>query len=393
MSNKIQPRRAEHLGSLLRPIELLEAASSNTDPRTLEEIKNREIAVIVKDQFNLGFRVINDGEYRRTLFWGSFFDQLDGFEEVPLVAEDIRMYLPKNKALLDYRIGSTVLCTSKIRHPGHSPHLEEFLYMRSIVEPDRLGDVKITIPAPHWYHLRYKHGHAYRSEVYASDEEYFKELAAAYRKELQLLYDAGLRRVQIDDPDLSYFCSKDVLEGWALDETNTQSLTELLALYIKLYNDCLRDVPPDMHVGIHICRGNFTDSRYWSAGGYDAIAIQLFRELNVNTFYLEFDTSRAGGFEPLQFLPVGKNVILGVVSTKSAEIENIEELKERILKAASFIAEGNGISLEESLQMIGVSPQCGFASNSREDRFTKENMLDKLKLVRELATAIWPGEA
>jgi methionine synthase II (cobalamin-independent) len=148
-----------------------------------------------------------------------------------------------------------------------------------------------------------------------------------------------------------------------------------------------------MHVGIHICRGNFTDSRYWSAGGYDAIAIQLFRELNVNTFYLEFDTSRAGGLEPLQFLPVGKNVILGVVSTKSAEIENIEELKERVLKAASFIAEGNGISLEESLQMLGVSPQCGFASNSREDRLTKENMLDTLNLVRELATAIWPGEA
>ena len=168
---------------------------------------------------------------------------------------------------------------------------------------------------------------------------------------------------------------------------------ELLGSYVQLYNDCLRDVPPDMHIGIHICRGNFTDSRYWSAGGYDTIAIQLFQELNVNTYYLEFDTSRAGGFEPLQFLPLEKNVILGVVSTKSAEIENIAELKERVLKAASFIAKGNGISLEQSLQMVGVSPQCGFASNSQEDRFTKENMLDKLKLVRELANAIWPGEA
>lgn len=137
------------------------------------------------------------------VFWGSFFDQLDGFEEVPLVAEHVRMYLPKNKALLEYHFESTLLCTSKIRHPGHSPHLEEFLYMRSLVGPDRLGDVKLTIPAPHLYHLRYKQGHAYRGDVYASDEAYFEDLAAAYRKELQILYDAGLRRVQIDDPDLS----------------------------------------------------------------------------------------------------------------------------------------------------------------------------------------------
>ncbi|KAJ6096941.1 hypothetical protein N7486_007687, partial [Penicillium sp. IBT 16267x] len=179
----------EHLGSLLRPAVLLGAASSNTDSNILQEIENREIAVIVKDQMNFGFKVVNDGECR--LIWVSFFDQLDGFEEVPLVAENVRIYLPKNKALLEYHIESTVFCTSKIRHPGHSRHLEEFLYMKSIVEPNKLD------------HLWYKHEHAYRRDVYASDEEYFKDLAAAYRKELQILYDAGLRRVQIDDSDLS----------------------------------------------------------------------------------------------------------------------------------------------------------------------------------------------
>ncbi|KAJ6021446.1 hypothetical protein N7540_006950, partial [Penicillium herquei] len=387
------PRRAEHLGSLLRHAEFLDTLKKEKDPKIREEVENREIETIVKDQLNLGFRVVNDGEYRRSLFWGSFFESLSGFEEVPMVESTLRTYLPKVTALLEYHIPTTLICTSKIGHKGDSPHLREFLYLKSIVPSDRIGDIKITIPPPHWYHLRYKHGHAYQDGVYASEEEYFQDLAAAYRKELQILYDAGLRRVQFDDPDLSYFCSGDVIEAWALDNTNKQSTTELLTSYIELYNDCLKNVNADMHIGIHVCRGNFTDSRYWSAGGYDAIASKLFQDLNVHTYYLEFDTPRAGGFEPLQALPLNKNVVLGVISTKSPQLEDIGELKERVLQAAEFIAKGNDISLEQSLQRLGVSPQCGFASNSNENRLTKHNMLDKLNLVRELANSIWPGEA
>lgn len=148
-----------------------------------------------------------------------------------------------------------------------------------------------------------------------------------------------------------------------------------------------------MHLGIHVCRGNFTDSRYWSAGGYDAIARQIFQDLNVNTFYLEFDSPRAGGFEPLQYLPLEKNVILGVVSTKSADLEDIDQLRDRVMQAAGYISERNNISIEQSLQRLGVSPQCGFASHSHENRLTKEDMLEKMKLVKRLANLIWPGEA
>lgn len=122
---------------------------------------------------------------------------------MPLVASDLRNYLPKVTALLEYGMSTTLRCTSKIKHPGHSPHLREFLYLKSIVPPDRIGDIKITIPAPHWYHLQYKEGRAYADGVYLSDEEYFQDIAAAYQIELQILHDAGLRRVQIDDPDLS----------------------------------------------------------------------------------------------------------------------------------------------------------------------------------------------
>ncbi|KAJ5728206.1 hypothetical protein N7493_004536 [Penicillium malachiteum] len=393
MSSRASPGRAEHMGSLLRPAEFLDTLKKETDSKVREELENREIDIIVKDQLNLGFRIVNDGEYRRTLFWGSFFESLSGFEEAPLLESNHRTYLPKVTALLEYHIPTTLVCTSKIGHKGNSPHLQEFLYLKSIVPADRIGDIKITIPPPHWYHLRYKHGQAYRDGVYASEEEYFQDLAAAYRTELQILYDAGLRRVQLDDPDLSYFCSSDVIEAWDLDKTNKQSTSELLASYIQLYNDCLKDVKADMHIGIHVCRGNFTDSRYWSAGGYDAIASQLFRDLNVNTFYLEFDTARAGGFEPLKSLLLNKNVVLGVVSTKSPQLEDIDELKERVHRAAEFIAKGNNVSPEQALQRLGVSPQCGFASNSNENRLTKHNMLDKLNLVRELANSIWPGEA
>ncbi|KAJ5722693.1 hypothetical protein N7488_000728 [Penicillium malachiteum] len=362
MSSVASSRRAEHMGSLLRPAEFLDTLKKEKDPKIREELENCEIDIIVKDQLNLGFRVVNDGEYRRTFFWGSFFESLSGFEEVPMIEANLRTYLPKVTALLAYHIPTTVVCTSKIAHKGDSPHLKEFLYLKSIVPADRIGDIKITIPPPHWYHLRYKNGQAYQDGVYASDEEYFQDLAAAYRTELQILYDAGLRRVQLDDPDLSYFCSNDVIEAWHLDKTNTQSTTELLTSYIQLYNECLKDVKADMHIGIH-------------------------------TFYLEFDTPRAGGFEPLQSLPLTKNVVLGVVSTKSPQLEDISELKERVHHAAEFIAKGNNISPEQAFQRLGVSPQCGFASNSTENRLTKHNMLDKLNLVRELANSIWPGEA
>jgi len=180
-----------------------------------------------------------------------------------------------------------------------------------------------------------------------------------------------------------------MLSGFKKDNDDADAL---LDSYIKLYNSCLRDRPVDLHVGVHLCRGNFVGSRHFSEGGYDRIATKLFRNLNVDTYYLEYDTPRAGGLEPLKELPIGKNVILGLVTSKFPKLEDKEELKRKVYQAAELVAEGTGETKEEALERLGVSPQCGFASHSDGNAVVKEDMINKLKLVRELADEIWPSQ-
>ena len=188
------------------------------------------------------------------------------------------------------------------------------------------------------------------------------------------------------------FCSEKMLAGWKEDKENRFTPEELLDVYIQLYNSCISKRPADMHVGVHLCRGNFVNSRHFSEGGYDRIATQLFKDLAVDTYYLEYDTSRAGGFEPLKELPKNKNVILGVVTSKFPELEDLVAMKKRVLSAAQIIAKGNNETVSEALARMGVSPQCGFASHSSGNAVNRDDMIAKLKLVRELANSIWPGE-
>jgi methionine synthase II (cobalamin-independent) len=174
---------------------------------------------------------------------------------------------------------------------------------------------------------------------------------------------------------------------------NGEDPDALLDSYIKLYNDCITSRPSDMHLGIHLCRGNFAYSRHFSEGGYDRIATKLFNEINADTYYLEYDTERAGTFAPLKELPAHKNVILGVITSKFPKLEDIGATRERVFAAADIIAQGAGQTREEALKRIGVSPQCGFASHHLGNSVTHEDMVAKLKLVRELADSIWPGES
>ena len=183
-----------------------------------------------------------------------------------------------------------------------------------------------------------------------------------------------------------------MLSGWKTDPLNTKSTEDLLDEYIALYNACISTAPADMHIGLHICRGNYINSRHFSSGGYDRIASKLFKSMNVHTYYLEFDTPRAGGFEPLKELPKNKNIVVGVITSKFPELEDLGEMKRRVEAAAEFVAEGNGESRELALGRMGVSPQCGFASHSGGNAIDREGMVGKLKLVRELAESIWPGE-
>ncbi|KAK7181136.1 hypothetical protein DPSP01_010592 [Paraphaeosphaeria sporulosa] len=390
------PFRAEHLGSLKRPQSLLDARyKEGKSDKELQPLEDKAITDIVQTQLDLGFHAVSDGEYRRHMFWGTFWPALDGMEEIqnPPI-ETFRMYVPDIAAFMEtgHKPGESVYCTGKIRHTGESTYVGQVEYLKSVLPQDKWGGMKLTLAAPNWYHLRYVDGKAYPKDVYQNDKEYFADVAKAYQVELDILYKAGLRNVQFDDPNLAYFCSEKMLEGWQKDRSNTVTADELLDLYIALYNDCIAKIPADMHVGVHLCRGNFVNSRHFSEGGYDRIATKLFTQLNMHTYYLEYDTPRAGGFEPLAHLPKNKNVVLGVITSKFPELEDKEEMKKRIRQAADVMAKGQGESREEALKRMGVSPQCGFASHAEGNLIDIEGMKRKLALVREIADEVWPGE-
>ena len=185
------------------------------------------------------------------------------------------------------------------------------------------------------------------------------------------------------------FCSDKFRKGFEEDKDNIGTVDDLLNAYIGLYNDCISKTPSDMHTGVHLCRGNFIGGRHFSEGAYDVIAQKLFQNLNVNTFYLEYDTERAGGFGPLKFLPKNKNVVVGVITTKRQELEDKEEMKQRIYKAADAIAEGSGQTREEALKRVSVSPQCGFSTHETGYPLSLEDEKKKLALVRQIADDIW----
>jgi len=399
---KAPPFRAEHIGSLLRPAELVEkrydVAQGKSDPKELAPLENKSIRDIVKLQQECGFHGIGDGEFRRHQFWGTFFETLNGMKEMQTAAMEgydeslFRAYAPDVKSFLEAKTipNQVTICIGKISHTGTSSYETEVKFLQSILPKDQWGNIKVTLASPSWYHFRYAPARAFPAEVYKSDEEYFTDVAKAYQTELKILYGLGVRNVQVDDPNLAYFCSEAMLTGWAADKNNTKTADEMLDAYIKFYSECFQR-PADMHLGIHLCRGNYLGSRHFSEGAYDRICKELFR-LNANTFYLEYDTPRAGGFEPLKHLPLNKNVVLGVITSKFPQLENQQDMVDRIHKAADFVAEGSKQTREEALQRLCVSPQCGFASHAEGNSLEHEDMKRKLKLVRAIADQVWPGQ-
>ncbi|KAA8566167.1 hypothetical protein EYC84_008769 [Monilinia fructicola] len=374
------PFRAEQLGSLLRPAELLAKHSAfeknELSREELTRIENEFITKIVELQKECGFRAVSDGEYRRAVFWGTFFEELEGMTEIRNPPMDIfRPYVPDIAGFIEKgdKPGQSCLCTGKIKHTGKSTLIGQFEYLKTLVPEDRWGDIKLTMIAPSWYHLRYKDGIAFPKEIYATDEEYFSDISKAISAELDILYEAGLRNVQFDDPNFAYFCSEKMLAGWERDESNTKTAEELLDAYIKCYNDSIEKHASKIHLGLHICRGNFVGSRHFSEGGYDRIAIKLFQNLNVATYYLE-------------------TLSLALSPRKFPELEDKEKIKARVLQAADIVAKGAGQTREEALKRLGVSPQCGFASHEEGNSLGWEDMKNKLLLVRSIADDIWPGE-
>ncbi|RAH65467.1 cobalamin-independent methionine synthase II family protein [Aspergillus aculeatinus CBS 121060] len=394
--------RAEQIGSLLRPDELVAAraaagqlVSYTTEPvpDALRKITEDAIARVVEQQLQRKVRPIMSGEYERTIYYSGFFERLHGFKIVPdvPVPAGLRNGLPVVNVML--RNGMTareaVIAVDKIRY-AESPYLADWEYLRSLVPPAAWKECKVTIPPITWQHLQLRAGTAFTDRSpYTTDKEYFADLAQAYAQELRTLYDAGLRSIQVDDPQLLYFVTDEFRSGCRADGIDPD---ELLELYIWAHNQCLVGRPADLHVGIHLCRGNMPGSTHIISGSYERIARRLFTGLDFDTFYLEYDTERAGDFQPLRYLPVDKNVVLGVVSTKSPEMESLDELEARVYAAADVIAQGQGRSRQQVLDTtLGVSPQCGFSSISRGRGIgmTDEKMWEKLQLVQNLAERIW----
>ncbi|KAF8545470.1 UROD/MetE-like protein [Trichophaea hybrida] len=346
------PFRAEHLGSLLRPDYILEARKkfdeNEVTAEQLKELEGKAIKDAIKMQKEVGLKSLADGEYSWTYFYDGFFDHLEGFtgEHCNSYGCSMSWYVPDIRAFLaeNTKPAGTTLCTGKIKHvkSGYLPQFEEL---------KKFKNIKMTLDAPEWYF--YPGGeHAYDRSVYANDEEHFNGIAAAYRTELEILYNAGCRNVQIDDPLLAYFCDVSMLKGIKEDGVDP---ADRLDAYIRLYNNCLRDRAtkcPELVVGLHLCKGNFRHSMHFSEGGYEHIAIKLFNQINVDAYYLEYGTERADTFDALQDLPKNKTVVLSLITSKFPELENIDDLEKRVHEAAKAMASRSRETEEEVLQRI-----------------------------------------
>ena len=363
------PFRADQVGSFLRPKALLEARSRKAaDAIGAEELRTIEddaIRDVVRYQEGLGLKAITDGEYRRTFFHTDFLLQLDGIEAAGLTGIKFHQHGGKE---MDY--SPPVLgITGRIRH-SRPIQRRDFDYLKSVVNETP----KVTIPSPTMLHFRAGRGGIGR-DVYPDMEDFFADVGAAYRDEIADLVEAGCRYLQLDDTNLAFLCDethRDKARERGIDPNDAPRL------YAAMINSAVRDVPGDMVTAIHLCRGNFRSS--WAAeGGYEPVAEVLFNALDIDSYFLEYDDPRSGDFAPLRFVPKGKTVVLGLVTTKLGELESKDDVKRRIEEAARYVP----------IEQLALSPQCGFASTVDGNDIQVEQQSAKIRLVIEVAEEVW----
>ena len=364
------PFRADHVGSLLRPANLLAArddfAAGRIGARQLRDIEDAAIADVVAMQREAGLQSATDGELRRASWHMDFIYQLGGISKAP-----------GNLAVKFRNQSGTLEFTPAALHVGSRIRLDktifadDFGYLKSIVTD---AQPKLTIPSPNMVH--YRGGPAsIDHDVYPDMDEFWSDLSAAYAEQVEQLAALGCRYLQLDDTSLAYL--NDPSQRAEIAERG-EDAEHLHLRYIRQVNDAIAGRPADMAVTTHMCRGNFRSS--WAAeGGYDFVAEALFSELNVDGFFLEYDDERSGGFEPLRFVPKGKLVVLGLVTTKRGALESSDELKRRIDAAAKFVP----------VDQLCLSPQCGFSSTVEGNVLTQAEQAAKLRLIVETARDVW----
>lgn len=367
MLNNRPPFRADHVGSLLRPKSLLELREQvrrgEVPSDKLKAHEDECIRSAVEMQESLGLESITDGEFRRETFHGDFLDQLENVEFKQLFA-------PGSTESGGHEAPFVAVVTDKIKRPNGGVEVENFRFLNSITE----RTARQTIPSPTMLHFRGGR-RAIDEQAYPEMDEFFADVARVYREEISDLAAAGCRYVQLDDTNLAYLCDEQMREQARERGENVDALPRK---YARLINEAISGRPDDMAVCVHLCRGN-AKSQWFAEGGYDPIAEVMFNELDVDGFFLEYDDDRSGGFEPLRFVPKGKKIVLGLVSTKHGAIEDKDQIKRRIDEAAEHI----------SLDQLCLSPQCGFASVSEGNRITLEDEKRKLGLVLDVAQDVW----
>ena len=364
------PARYDHVGSFLRPKYLLEArekkANGEISAEQLREVEDKAITEIVKFQEDLGLKSITDGEFRRTYFHIDFLEQLGG------VKTDIPVTIRKPDGTEELA-PPVMRVIDKVRH-AKNIQLADFEYLKRQVSAGHTP--KVTIPSPTMLHFRGGRG-AISREAYPDMEGFYEDVARCYRDEIRQLADAGCRYLQLDDTNLAYLCDPKMREG---AKQRGDDPNELPKRYARLINAAIAGRPKDMTVGVHLCRGNFQSA--WAAeGGYEPVAEVLFNELDVDCYFLEYDDARSGDFRPLRFVPSGKIVVLGLVTTKLGSLESKDELKKRIAEAARHVP----------LEQLCLSPQCGFSSTVHGNVLAVEAQAAKVRLVVDTAREVWGG--
>ncbi|MEY4514460.1 MAG: hypothetical protein RLZZ450_6582 [Pseudomonadota bacterium] len=365
------PFRADHVGSLLRPPALIsaraEAAAGQLTQEALRSVEDTAIQEVVKLQESVGLPAITDGEFRRTYFHIDFLEQLKGVETKGGMTVSFR----KQEGTVDFA-PPVMQVTERVRHV-RPIQVNDFKFLRA--STDRTP--KVCIPSPTMLHFRGGRA-AISHEAYPDLELFYADVAAVYRQELRALAAAGCRYVQMDDTNLAYLCDPKMREG---ARSRGDDPDELPHRYAKLINAAIDDRPAGMAVAVHLCRGNFKSA--WAAeGGYEPVAEVLFNELAVDGYFLEYDDQRSGDFAPLRFVPKGKRVVLGLVSSKRAELESSDDLRRRVDEATQYI----------DLDQLCLSPQCGFSSTAHGNDITPQVQRAKLERVVETARAIWGDE-
>jgi len=366
MQRNRPPFRADHVGSLLRPAALKEARAQRErgeiGASELKAVEDREIKAVIAKQEDVGLQAVTDGEFRRAFWHIDFLERLDGVESYK-GERKIKFKGEQPKPILVRVVG-------KLGNFAGHPMLEHFRFLKEHAR--RMP--KMTIPSPSALHYPYGRS-AVPEAIYPDMDDFFGDLATTYGNAVRAFADAGCRYLQLDEVNFAYLCDPEQRQQVRERGDDPETLPQI---YADVINAAIADIPPDMTITMHLCRGNFR-SNFVASGGYDPVADVLFNRIKVHAYFMEYDTERAGGFEPLRLVPRDKTVVLGLVTSKSGTLESRDMLKRRIEEATKFI----------DIDQLCLSPQCGFSSTEEGNVLTEEAQWEKLRMIVEVAEEVW----